>query len=79
MVFQCPGYHTFRFLCLKCSVVIAGHTKCDSPDIRNAIAGLYERYGLAFSSCLSVRAISFSTFILMCRDVNAIARTYETR
>ena len=35
----------------------------DSPDIRNAIAGLYERYGLAFSSCLNVRAIS--SFVLM--------------
>jgi hypothetical protein len=32
----------------------------DSPDVRNAIAGLYERYCLAFLSCLNVRAISFS-------------------
>ena len=32
----------------------------DSPDVRNAIAGLDECYGLAFSSCLNVRAISFS-------------------
>jgi len=29
----------------------------DSPDLRNAIAGQYERYDLAFSSCLKVRAI----------------------
>jgi len=31
----------------------------DSPDLRNAIAGQYERYGLAFSYCLKVRAIFF--------------------
>ena len=40
--------------------VIAGHTKWDSPDVRNVIARLYERYGLAVSSGLNVRAISFS-------------------
>ena len=41
--------------------VLSGH----SPDIRNAIAGLYEHYGLAFSSCLNVRAIfSFYSDVL---------------
>ena len=40
----------------------------DSRDIRNAIAGLYERYSLAFSSCLNLRAIS--SFVLMCWEGN---------
>ena len=35
----------------------------DSPDVRNAIAGLYECYGLAFPSCLNVGAISFSLLL----------------
>jgi hypothetical protein len=39
---------------------LPGALSDDSPDIRNAIAGLYERYGLAFSSCLNVRAIAIS-------------------
>jgi len=49
----------------------------DSPDLRNAKAGLYERYGQAFSSSLKVRAIVIS----MCYQIfpkNLLSNLFQT-
>jgi hypothetical protein len=49
----------------------------DSPDLQNAIAGQYERYGQAFSSSLKVRAIVIS----MCYQIfpkNFLSNLFQT-